>query len=98
MRYLADKQRHLICIPFSVENLHAMARVFGIKPHWFHKRIYSHYDIPKRRLTEILGDPRVEVVSPRKLLKELYADIERDIKEREEQLHLELEGVLEWPT
>ena len=37
-------------MPYSIENLHIMARDLGIKRCWFHK---DHYDIPKRRIEEI---------------------------------------------
>lgn len=48
LKYYMDNQRHLICVPYSVENLHKMAQDLGIKKHWFHsKGIRSHYDIPK---------------------------------------------------
>lgn len=48
--YYCDKNRHLVCIPYSIENLHKMATDLDIKRCWFHK---NHYDIPKKRLTEI---------------------------------------------
>jgi len=44
MKYYADKQRHLVCIPYSKENLHRMAKKLRIKKCWFHK---THYDMPK---------------------------------------------------
>lgn len=50
MMYITDRKRHLICLPYSVENLHQMARELDIKRLWFHK---THYDIPKRRIREI---------------------------------------------
>lgn len=50
MRFLTDGKRHLICVPYSIENLHEMARQLNIKRCWFHK---NHYDIPKRRIAEI---------------------------------------------
>lgn len=48
--YYCDKKRHLICLPYSVPNLHRMAKDLGIKNIWFHK---DHYDIPKKRIKEI---------------------------------------------
>ena len=60
MKYLCDNARHLICVPYSVENLHKMAEDLGIKKCWFHK---DHYDIPKRRIAEIAA--RCEVVDSR---------------------------------
>jgi hypothetical protein len=56
MEYLCDNARHLICLPYSLDNLHAMARQLGIKKCWFHK---DHYDIPKRRVAEITAQCRV---------------------------------------
>ena len=48
--YVTDGKRHLVCIPYSTENLHTMAADLGIGRHWFHK---NHYDIPKKRMDEI---------------------------------------------
>jgi len=63
MTYYCDNMRHLVCVPYSIENLHEMGKVLGIKRWWFHK---DHYDIPKRRIEEIqskctLVNPRVIV-------------------------------------
>jgi hypothetical protein len=63
MTFLCDNQRHLICIPYSITNLHHMAMILKIKPCWFHK---THYDIPKRRIEEIMA--KCEVISPRRIL------------------------------
>lgn len=53
MAYLCDNARHLIVVPYSVENLHAMADDLGIKRCWFHSGDRPHYDIPKTRIAEI---------------------------------------------
>jgi hypothetical protein len=50
MIFLTDRKRHLICSPYSIENLHKMAGMLNIKQCWFHK---DHYDIPKKRVQEI---------------------------------------------
>jgi hypothetical protein len=50
MEYFCDEYRHLICKPYSIENLHLMTQDLQIKKCWFHK---SHYDIPKKRIEEI---------------------------------------------
>ncbi len=50
MKYYCDNKRHLVCKPYSIENLHKMAESLSIKRCWFHK---NHYDIPKRRIDEI---------------------------------------------
>lgn len=49
--YICDKQRHLICLPYTKSNLHKMAEALGIKKCWFDK---DHYDIPKLRIEEIM--------------------------------------------
>lgn len=48
--YYCDNLRHLVCKPYSIENLHVMADDLRIKRCWFHK---DHYDIPKKRINEI---------------------------------------------
>lgn len=48
--YYCDDARHLVCVPYSIENLHEMAKKLDIKRCWFHK---NHYDIPKKRIVEI---------------------------------------------
>ncbi len=50
MEFFCDNKRHLVCKPYSIENLHKMATELGIKKCWFHK---NHYDIPKKRIDEI---------------------------------------------
>jgi hypothetical protein len=67
LRFFSDGQRHLVCVPYSVENLHRMAEQLGIKRCWFHAGRLAHYDIPKLRQAEIAG--RTEVVSPREVLR-----------------------------
>ncbi len=66
MRYLCDGMRHLVCLPYSIENLHLMAARLGIKRCWYHAGRYPHYDIPKRRITEITA--KCELVTPRVIL------------------------------
>lgn len=63
MQYLTDGKRHLICVPYSIENLHEMASRLGIKRCWFHK---DHYDIPKRRQKEI--EAQCEIISSKKIV------------------------------
>ena len=53
MSYYCDA-RHLICVPYSVPALHAMAADLGIKRCWFHNTPGKpHYDMPKTRVAEI---------------------------------------------
>ena len=53
MTYYCDNKRHLVCVPYSVENLHKMAEDLGIKKCWYHSGDKPHYDIPKKRIQEI---------------------------------------------
>ncbi len=52
MKYYCDTKRHLVCVPYSLDNLHRMAYALGINRCWFHK---DHYDIPKRRIDEVMS-------------------------------------------
>lgn len=70
MQYLTDGKRHLICVPYSVENLHRMAEDLGIKRCWFHK---NHYDIPKKRLTEV--ENRCRLVSSKEIVKIIKGEL-----------------------
>jgi methionine--tRNA ligase beta chain len=63
VRYVCDNQRHLVCVPFSVKNLHIMAESLNIKRCWFHN---DHYDMPKRRVEEIAA--HCERVSPKEIV------------------------------
>lgn len=69
IKYFCDNFRHLVCEPYSVENLHIMAEDLGIKRCWYHAGKFPHYDIPKKRIAEIRG--QCEVVST----KEIYGII-----------------------
>lgn len=67
LEYLTDGARHLICLPYSIENLHLMAKELDIKPCWFHSGSkYPHYDIPKRRIAEI--EAKCRMVSAQEIL------------------------------
>lgn len=66
MKYYCDDARHLICVPYSIENLHNMANDLDIKRCWFHKGNYPHYDIPKKRITEITA--KCEVITSKAIL------------------------------
>lgn len=64
MKFYCDQRRHLVCTPYSIANLHSMARELGIKRCWFH---INHYDIPKKRTTEIIS--KCHVVSTKEIVK-----------------------------
>jgi tetraacyldisaccharide-1-P 4'-kinase len=64
MIFLTDRRRHLICYPYSIENLHRMANELGIKRCWFHK---DHYDIPKKRIEEI--ESQCEIVTSKEIVR-----------------------------
>ena len=63
MKFFCDNQRHLVCVPYSLENLHKMAEALGIKRCWFHK---DHYDIPKMRIKEI--SDKCEIISSKNIV------------------------------
>lgn len=71
LSYVCDSQRHLICVPYSVENLHAMARQLDLKRCWYHPGKHAHYDIPKAREAEIVA--RCIVVSPKEIVRTIEA-------------------------
>lgn len=48
--YYCDENRHVVCLPYSISGLHAMACAMQLKRCWFHR---DHYDMPKRRIAEI---------------------------------------------
>jgi hypothetical protein len=72
MRYVTDGKRHLICEPYSIDNLHRMADDLGIKRCWFHN---NHYDIPKRRIKEI--ETKCEMVSSKYIVSVIKSFIPR---------------------
>lgn len=52
--YICDDSRHLVCLPYTVNNLHKMAEDLGISRSWYHSSgNKKHYDIPKLRISEI---------------------------------------------
>jgi uncharacterized protein (UPF0333 family) len=67
LTYLTDGKRHLICLPYSIENLHKMADDLCIGRHWFHNGRIKHYDIPKRRIDEITA--KCQIVSSKDIVK-----------------------------
>ena len=73
MIYVTDRKRHLVCIPYSVENLHTMAADLNIGRHWFHK---NHYDIPKKRIAEI--ESQCKIVSSKEIVKIIRGEYDRE--------------------
>lgn len=68
LKFYCDNSRHLVCIPYSIENLHIMAKELNIKKCWFHSSAkYKHYDIPKKRIQEIQS--KCNIVSEKDILK-----------------------------
>jgi len=64
MKYICDNKRHLICVPYSKDNLHKMAEDLNLNKCWFHK---DHYDIPITRINEITS--KCEVVRSEDIVK-----------------------------
>lgn len=74
MIFVCDKKRHLVCLPYSIENLHKMAIILNIKPIWFHKTEgLEHYDIPLKRIEEIME--RCVLVSSKDIVKIIKGEI-----------------------
>jgi len=67
MEFFCDTMRHLVCKPYSVENLHKMASILNIKRCWFHNCSNPHYDIPKMRIKEI--SDKCTMISAKELLR-----------------------------
>jgi hypothetical protein len=70
--YVTDGKRHLVCIPYSIENLHKMAADLGIGRHWFHK---NHYDIPKKRMDKL--ESKCTFVSSKDIVKIIRGTYDR---------------------
>ena len=66
MKYYCDTNRHLICVPYSRENLHIMAKELNINKCWFHPNP-DHYDIPLRRIDEIMK--KCTIITTKELVK-----------------------------
>ena len=68
LKFICDKHRHLVCVPFSIANLHRMAKELKLKDCHFHYHNGKnpHYDIPKRRIKTITAQCH-EIVSSRKI-------------------------------
>lgn len=64
MQFYCDHKRHLVCVPYSIENLHHMAHTLNLNRCWFHR---NHYDIPKKRIQEIMD--KCIIVSPKTIVK-----------------------------
>jgi hypothetical protein len=74
LRYFCDAARHLVCVPYSIENLHRMAAELKLGRHWYHaSATHPHYDIPKRRIAEITA--RCTCVSSRDILRIIRGDV-----------------------
>ena len=69
MTFYCDNARHLVCVPYSIPNLHAMAQTLGIKRCWFHR---DHYDIPKLRIAEIQA--KCTVIPSREIVRIIKGD------------------------
>lgn len=66
LEFISDDKRHLICVPYSIDNLHRMAQRLNIARCWFHSGRFPHYDIPKKRVEEIRN--KTSVIQSKELL------------------------------
>lgn len=74
LKYYCDRKRHLVCLPYSIANLHKMAEDLNIHKCWFHE---NHYDIPKLRIEEITK--RCVVVSSKDIVNVIKGEIDNII-------------------
>lgn len=79
LTYICDNSRHLICLPYSIENLHRMASDLGLAKNWYHKGSHPHYDMPKKRVAEITN--MCKVVSSKELLLIIKNEVQDNRKE-----------------
>ncbi len=82
MIFYCDTWRHLICVPYSVENLHKMAEILDIKRCWYDPKPHAHYDIPKRRYDEIRA--KCTLIPAVELLKLIISEKERANSQKSE--------------
>ena len=65
---VSDGRRHLVCLPYSIRNLHMMGAQIGLGKHWFHR---DHYDIPVTRIDSIRANSLH--VSPKSIVRLIHA-------------------------
>lgn len=79
LKYYCDRKRHLICKPYSIENLHRMARELQIGTHFYEiSKIgrLPHYDIPANRIDEIMA--KCNVVTRFEIVKIIKAALNKN--------------------
>jgi len=89
MIYTCDNQRHLVCYPYSIKNLHEMANKFYIKRCWFHK---DHYDIPIYKIIEI--SEKCFIVSSKDIVKIIKKEKEFTLLEKAEAYAITSHGII----
>lgn len=68
LTYITDKI-HLICLPYTVENLHEMAKRLKIRKHFFHNTVNKpHYDLPVTRRKHLLEEEIHKIASSKELV------------------------------
>lgn len=70
---MTDGRRHLVCLPYSKENLHKMADELEIARCWYHSPPYPHYDISIRRKEEL--ESMCEIVLPKDIVRICKGDM-----------------------
>lgn len=53
IRYLCDEAGHLICTPYTTENLHVAARHLTLGPLFYKTEPYPHYAVPWMRIEDV---------------------------------------------
>ena len=67
LKFYTDGKRHLVCLPYNIENLHLMAVELRLHSNWFHNGRNPHYDLPIRRMKEL--EEKCIIVSSKDIVK-----------------------------
>lgn len=79
LEYYCDRRRHLVCKPYSIENLHKMAENLKIGQHFFEISKVGrlpHYDIPANRIHEIMS--QCEIITKYEIVKIIRDGLKND--------------------
>lgn len=96
LTYYCDRKRHLVCTPFSIENLHRMADDLKIGRHFFEYSDHGclpHYDIPAQRIQEITS--RCVVVTRFEIVKIIKQGLKEQLTMKDELPEVEQPTTLE---
>lgn len=78
LEYYCDKKRHLVCKPYSVENLHIMAMLLSVNKCNYHGGDKPHYDIPRTFYSRVSKE--CKIVSEREILQIIQEGLGKDVQ------------------